>query len=67
MMPPTDRWKPKLPFDAAANPSHVTFDDGEKLRQNVPWLHYVKARWDCDKSAAIKMEVREWIKLDLSR
>ena len=34
------RRKPKSYFDTAANPSHVTFDDGKEQRRNLLWLHY---------------------------
>ena len=57
----TTLWKPKLHFDTAANPGHVTFDDGKKLRQNVPWLHYVNARWDYDEPEVIKIKIGEWV------
>ena len=57
---PTQR-KPKLYFDTAANPSHVTFDDGKELRRNIPWLHYVEARWQYAERDTIKMEIGEWL------
>jgi hypothetical protein len=57
---PTQR-KPKLYFDAAANPSHVTFDDGKEQRRNIPWLHYVEARWDYAEPDTIKMEIGDWL------
>ena len=53
--------KPKLVFDVVANPSHVTFDDGKELRRNIPWLHYVEARWDHAELDTIKMELGEWL------
>ena len=53
--------KPKLYFDAAANPSHVTFDDGKEQRRNIPWLHYVEARWDYAEPDTIKMEIGDWL------
>lgn len=49
--------KPKLLFDVVANPSHVTFDDGKEQRRNIPWLHYVEARWDYAELDTIKLEI----------
>lgn len=37
--------KPRLLFETASRPSHVTFDDGRMMRRNFPWHHYVEARW----------------------
>ena len=53
--------KPKLYFDAAASPSHVTFDDGKEQRRNIPWQHYVEARWDYAEPDTIKMEIGDWL------
>jgi hypothetical protein len=53
--------KPKLYFDACANPSHVTFDDGKDQRRNLPWMHYVEARWDYAEPDTIKIEVGDWL------
>jgi hypothetical protein len=62
MMDRTLLRKPKLHFDAAANASHVTFDDGQGLRRNLPWLHYVEARWDYDaEPGTINMEIGDWL------
>jgi hypothetical protein len=61
MTTPTTLWKPKLHFDTDANPSHVAFDDGKEVRQVVPWLHFVNARWDYDEPETIKMKIGEWI------
>ena len=52
--------KPKLLFDVVVNPSHVTFDDGKELRRNIPWLHYVEARWDHSELDTIKVEIGDW-------
>lgn len=57
---PTQR-KPKLYFDTAANPSHVTFDDGKEQRRNIPWLHYVEARWEYAEPDTIKVEIGDWL------
>ena len=57
---PTQR-KPKLYFDTAANPSHVTFDDGKEQRRNIPWMNYVEARWDYAEPDTIKMEIGDWL------
>jgi len=53
--------KPKLHFDAVPNPSHVTFDDGKEQRRNIPWLHYVEARWDYAEPDTIKIEIGDWL------
>ena len=53
--------KPKLYFDTAANPSHVTFDDGKEQRRNIPWMHYVEAHWAYAEPDRIKMEIGEWL------
>ncbi len=37
--------KPRVFFETADRPSHVTFDDGRLMRRNFPWHHYVEARW----------------------
>ena len=53
--------KPKLHFDVAANPSHVTFDDGKEQRRNFPWLHYEEACWDYDEPDTIRMEIGDCV------
>lgn len=53
--------KPKLHFDAAVQPSHVTFDDGKEVRRNIPWSHYVEARWDYAEPDVIKLEIGDWV------
>ena len=53
--------KPKLLFDVIPNPNHVTFDDGKELRRNIPWLHYVEARWDHSELDTIKVEIGDWL------
>jgi hypothetical protein len=62
MYRPTLR-KPKLHFDAAVQPGHITFDDGKEVRRNIPWLHYVEARWDYAEPDMIMMEIGEWLVL----
>ena len=57
---PTQR-KPKQYFDTAANPSHVTFDDGSVLRRNIPWMNYVEARWEYAEPNTIKMDIGNWL------
>jgi hypothetical protein len=52
--------KPKLYFDTAASPSHVTFDDGKNQRRNLPWMHYAEARWDYAEPDTIKIEIGDW-------
>ncbi len=61
MTPTTTQRRPKLHFDTAANPSHVTLDDGKQSRHNLPWTHYVEARWDYDEPDTIRIEIGEWV------
>ena len=51
--------KPRLHFDVATNPSHITFDDAKEQRRNIPWLHYTEARWEYDDPDTIRMEIGE--------
>jgi hypothetical protein len=53
--------KPKLHFDVAANPSHVTFDDGKEQRRNIPWLHYEEACWDYAEPDTIRMDIGDCV------
>lgn len=52
--------KPRLHFDVATNPSHITFDDAKEQRRNIPWLHYTEARWEYDDPDTIRMDIGEW-------
>lgn len=52
--------KPRLHFDVATNPSHITFDDAKEQRRNIPWLHYTEARWEYDDPDTIRMEIGDW-------
>ncbi|MBL9191977.1 MAG: hypothetical protein JNJ82_06440 [Opitutaceae bacterium] len=61
MTPTTVLRKPKLHFDTATHASHVTFDDGKALRRNLPWLHYVEARWDHGEPDILKIEIGGWL------
>lgn len=53
--------KPRLYFDVGANPNNVTFDDGDVLRRNIPWLHYVEARWEYAELDTIKVDIGDWL------
>jgi|APLak6261664116_1056043.scaffolds.fasta_scaffold49371_2 hypothetical protein len=53
--------KPKLHFDTASRPSHVTFDDGKVLKRNIPWSHYVEARWEYGEPDIVKIEIGGWL------
>jgi hypothetical protein len=53
--------KPKSHFDTAANPSHVTFDDGKDMRRNLPWLHYAEARWEYAEPDMINLDIGDWL------
>lgn len=61
MTPPTLLRKPKLHFDTTPNPSHVTFDDGKKMRRVIPWPHLVEARWEYAEPDIVKIEIGEWL------
>jgi hypothetical protein len=63
MNPPPPLRKPKLHFDTAASPSHVTFDDGKRLRRNIPWSVYVEACWNHDETDLIRVVIGEWLVL----
>jgi hypothetical protein len=52
--------KPKLYFDTAEHPSHVTFDDGKAQRRNFPWSHYIETRWDYAEPDVLKVEIGDW-------
>ncbi len=54
--------KPKLYFDTASQASHVTFDD-RIVRRNIPWHHFVEARWLHAEPDLICLEIGEWLVL----
>ncbi len=54
--------KPKLYFDTAAHPTHLTFDSGEQ-KKNLPWLHYAETRWEMFEPDCLKIEIGEWLVL----
>ncbi len=53
--------KPRMYFDTATRPQHVTFDDGKALKRNFPWGHYVEARWDYAEPDTIKITIGNWL------
>ena len=53
--------KPRLHFDVVANANNVTFDDGKELKRNIPWLHYVEARWEHAEPDTIKVDIGDWL------
>ena len=53
--------RPKLYFDVGASTSHVTFDDGQSLRRNLPWIDYVEARWAYGDPETIAVEIGAWL------
>lgn len=61
MTPPAHFRKPKFHFDTTSHPNHVTFDDGKEMRCNIPWPHYVEARWEYAEPDIIKIEIGEWL------
>lgn len=55
--------KPRQYFDTTQRPSHVTFDDGKDERRNLPWSHYVEARWAYAEPETIKITIGNWLVL----
>lgn len=53
--------KPKLHFDTAAFPHHVTFDDGRVVERNLPWCRFVEARWSYREPDVLQMEIGAWL------
>jgi len=53
--------KARQHFETATNPPHVTFDDGKSLRRNLPWSHFVEARWSYMSPDIIEIEIGIWI------
>ena len=53
--------KPRNYFDVAVKPSHVTFDDGQKVRRNLPWQHYAEARWAYETPELIEVVIGDWL------
>lgn len=47
-------------FDTTQRPTHVTFDDGRRKR-NLPWMHYVEARWDSDEPETVYVTIGNWL------
>jgi len=52
--------KPRNFFETSSHPSHVTFDDGHQLKRNLPWLHYVEAKWAYGEPDAIQVFIGDW-------
>ena len=48
-------------FETSSRPNHVTFDDGKSHRRNLPWIHYVEARWDYSEPDSIKVFIGDWV------
>ena len=53
--------KPKLHFDTASFPHHVTFDDGSVVQRNLPWCRFVEARWDYREPDVLQIEIGAWL------
>jgi hypothetical protein len=47
-------------FDVGAGLSHVTFDDGQVLRRNLPWGDFVEARWEYANPEVILVVIGAW-------
>jgi hypothetical protein len=50
-------------FDTTTRPSHVTFDDGNNQRLNLPWMHYIQTRWDHGDQDCVKVLIGDWLVL----
>ena len=57
---PTQR-KPKPYFDTAANPSHVTFDDGLDDCCSLPWMSFVQARRARSVPNTIQIQIGDFV------
>jgi|SRR5580698_7375515 hypothetical protein len=60
-MEPTVPKKPRMCFDSAPRPVHVTFDDGKHDRRNLPWSCYDEASWSHGEIDTIKVEIGDWL------
>ena len=61
MNPPNTLRKPKLHFETVDRPSHVTFDDGQRLCRILAWTQFSEARWEHDNPETIEIEIGEWL------
>ena len=54
--------KPRMGFDTGThqNANHVTFDDGAEMARNLPWTHFVEARWSHREPDLIEVDIGEW-------
>jgi len=53
--------KDRQHFETAPHPPHVTFDDGHGIRRNLPWIHFVEARWNAVSGANFSIIIGEWV------
>ena len=61
MTPPNILRKPKLHFDTADRPSHVTFDDGQRLCRILAWTQFSEARFEHNNPETIEIEIGDWL------
>jgi hypothetical protein len=61
MNPPIVLRKPKLHFETADRPAHVTFDDGHRLCRILAWSHFSEARWENGNPNTIEIEIGDWL------
>lgn len=61
MNPPNILRKPKLHFETTDRPSHVTFDDGQRLCRILAWTQFSEARWEHNHPDTIEIEIGEWL------
>ena len=48
-------------FDTTPHAYHVTFDDGQHWRRNLPWVRYAGAWWGYADPDTIRVEIDEWM------
>jgi hypothetical protein len=61
MNPPNILRKPKLHFETADRPSHVTFDDGQQLCRILAWTQFSEARFEHNHPETIEIEIGDWL------
>lgn len=61
MNPPNILWKPKLHFETTDRPSHVTFDDGQRICRVLAWTQFSEARWEHGNRNTIEIEIGDWL------
>ncbi len=52
--------RPRMFFEEDIRAVHVTFDDGQRCRRNLPWSHYQGAEWHYADPGVIRLEIGDW-------